>query len=115
MVNKWDIYYCSLDPVKGSEQKGFRPVLVVSNNAVNHSIPVSTVLPFSTVKEGTNIYPTEVFIPQEVSGLPKDSVVMVQQVRTLAHKRLEKLASNLESRDYQKQVLDALRDYFEYE
>ncbi len=114
MVNKWDIYYCSLDPVKGSEQKGFRPVLVVSNNAVNRSIPVSTVLPFSTVKEGANIYPTEVFIHQEASGLPKDAVVMVQQVRTLSHKRLVKLVSNLENREYQKKVLDALREYFEY-
>ncbi len=115
MVSKWDVYYCSLDPVKGSEQKGFRPVLVVSNNAVNHSIPVSTILPFSSVKEGTNIYPTEVYIPQEVSGLQKDSVVMIQQVRTLSHKRLVKMISRLENREYQKYILDALRDYFEYE
>lgn len=115
MVNKWDIYYCSLEPVKGSEQRGFRPVLVVSNNAVNRSVPVSTILPFSSIKEGTNIYPTEVFIPSEASGLQKDSVVMIQQVRTLSHKRLAKLISRLENREYQKNVLDALRDYFEYE
>ena len=115
MVSKWDIYYCSLDPVQGSEQRGSRPVLVISNNAVNHSIPVSTVIPFSSVKEGANIYPTEVFIPKEVSGLPKDSVVMIQQIRTLSHKRLVKLLTNLENREYQEQILDALKNYFEYE
>jgi len=114
MVNKWGIYYCSLDPAQGSEQRGYRPVLVVSNDAVNRSIPVSTILPFSSIKEGMKIYPTEVFIPAEVSGLEKDSVVMLQQVRTLSHKRLVKFISSLENLEYQKNVLDALRDYFEY-
>ncbi len=114
MVNKWDIYLCNLDPVKGSEQRGFRPVLVVSNNAVNHSIPVSTILPISSIKKGATIYPTEVFIPPEASGLQKDSVVMIQQIRTLSHKRLVKLISHLENREYQKNLLDALQDYFEY-
>jgi len=115
VVNKWDIYYCNLNPVKGSEQKGSRPVLVVSSNAVNHSIPVSTILPFSSVKEGATIYPTEVFIPPEASGLQKNSVVMIQQIRTLSHNRLGKRIAHLENREYQKNVLDALKDYFEYE
>lgn len=115
MVNKWDIYYCNLDPVKGSEQRGSRPVLVVSNNAVNHSIPVSTILPFSSVKEGATIYPTEVFIPPEASGLQKNSVVMIQQIRTLSNNRLGKRIAHLEKREYQNNVLDALKDYFEYE
>ncbi len=114
MVNKWDIYYCSLDPVKGSEQRGFRPVLVVSNDAVNHSIPVSTILPFSSVKEGENIYPTEILIPAEVSGLEKDSVAMIQQIRTLSHQRLVQLINRLENRNYRDKVLDALREYFEF-
>ena len=115
MVNKWDIYYCSLDPVQGSEQRGSRPVLVVSNNAVNHSIPVSTILPFSSIKEGATVYPTEVFIPSGVSGLQKNSVVMIQQIRTLSHKRLGKRIGHLENREYQNNVLDALKNYFEYE
>ncbi len=115
MVNKWDIYYCNLDPVKGSEQRGFRPVLVVSNNAVNHSIPVSTILPISSIKEGATIYPTEVFIPPEASGLQKNSVVMIQQIRTLSHNRLSQRISHLENWEYQKNILDALQDYFEYE
>ncbi len=60
------------------------------------------------------VYPTEVFIPAEVSGLEKVAVVMIQQVRTLSHKGLVKLISSLENRKYQKKVLGALRDYFEY-
>lgn len=115
MVNKWDIYYCNLDPAKGSEQRGSRPVLIVSNNAVNHSIPVSTILPFSSIKEGATIYPTEVFIPSETSGLQKNSVVMIQQIRTLSHKRLGQQIGHLENREYQNNVLDALKNYFENE
>ena len=115
MVNKWDIYYCNLDPAKGSEQRGSRPVLVVSNNAVNHSIPVSTILPFSSIKEGATVYPTEVFIPSGASGLQKNSVVMIQQIRILSHKCLGKRIGHLENREYQNKVLDALKNYFEYE
>jgi mRNA interferase MazF len=114
MVNKWDIYYCKLDPVEGSEQRGFRPVLVVSNNAVNHSIPVSTVVPFSSIKKGSNIYPTEVYLPSEVTGLQKDSVAMIQQIRTLFHNRLAQLVSNLENEEYRNNILEALRNYFEF-
>lgn len=51
-VNQWDIYYCDLDRTQGLEQRSSRPVLVLSNNAVNHAIPVSTVAPLSSIKEG---------------------------------------------------------------
>ena len=114
MVDKWDIRFCSLDPVIGSGQRGTRPVLVVSNDAVNHAIPVSTVLPLSSMKADDKVYPTEVLLPAGVTGLPKDSVAMVQQVRTVAHTRLDKLSGRLEDAAARAQVLEALRKYFEY-
>lgn len=114
MVNKWDIFFCSLDPVEGSEQRGSRPVLVISNDAVNHALPVSTVLPFSSISEGAKIYPTEVAIPSAVSGLNKDSVAMIQQIRTLSHERLTRKISHLGDEQYRKRLLEALKDYFEY-
>ena len=113
MVNQWDIYFCSLDPTQGSEQRGSRPVLVLSNDAVNHAIPVSTVAPFSSIKPGAKIYPTEVAIPASVTGLNKDSVVMLQQLRTLSHNRLTRKLSELVDEGYRQEIKEALRDYFE--
>jgi len=113
MVNKWDICFCKLDPTQGSEQRGVRPVLVVSNNAVNHNIPVSTVLPLSSVKPTDKIYPTEVMLEVDVTGLPKMSVAMVQQIRTVAHARLELPIGNLQDTEAREKVLEAIRAYFE--
>jgi len=113
MVNKWEIYYCCLDPVVGSEQKGTRPVLVISTNAVNHNLPVSTVLPLSSVKPGDKIYPTEVVLETGISGLPKRSVAMVQQIRTISHNRLANLVGMIVDAATQAKVLEACRNYFD--
>jgi len=113
MVNKWDICFCKLDPTKGSEQRGTRPVLVVSNNAVNHVLPVSTVLPLSAFKPDDKIYVTEVMLKADITGLPKDSVAMVQQIRTVAHSRLEAPYGHLRDIDARAKILDAIRMYFE--
>jgi mRNA interferase MazF len=113
MVNKWDIYFCSLDPTQGSEQRGTRPVLVVSNDAVNHALPVSTVLPLSSNKPGDKIYATEVLLPAIMTGLPKDSIAMVQQVRTVAHTRFGELSGRLEDEEFRESLLDTIRMYFE--
>jgi len=113
MVNKWDICFCKLDPTQGSEQRGTRPVIVVSNNAVNHNLPISTVLPLSSIKPSDKIYPTEVRLDVSVTGLPKDSVAMVQQIRTVAHSRLELPISNLKDIETREKILEAIRMYFE--
>ncbi|MCL2337563.1 MAG: type II toxin-antitoxin system PemK/MazF family toxin [Firmicutes bacterium] len=113
MVNKWEIYFCSLDPTVGSEQKGTRPVLIISTNAVNHHLPVSTVLPLSSVKPGDKIYPTEVLLDMDITGLPKLSVAMVQQIRTVSHTRLTKLADKITDKVVQEKILEACRNYFD--
>ena len=113
MVNKWEIYFCSLDPTQGSEQRGRRPVIIVSNDEVNHALPVSTVLPLSSLKDGDRIYPSEVFLPATETGLPRDSVAMVQQIRTVAHSRLNNLSGALVNAVYQEEIKTALRLYFE--
>jgi mRNA interferase MazF len=113
MVSKWDIYFCNLDPTQGSEQRGLRPVLVVSNNAVNHNLSVSTVLPLSSIKDGGKIYPTEILLETDITGLPKNSVAMVQQIRTVAHSRLNNLAGQLECAVAREKILEAIRLYFE--
>ena len=113
MVNKWEIYFCCLDPTVGSEQKGTRPVLVISTDAVNHNLPVSTVLPLSSIKPGDKIYPTEIMLDTGITGLPKPSVAMVQQIRTVSHNRLIKLAGKIKDAQTQKNILEACRRYFD--
>jgi mRNA interferase MazF len=113
MVNRWDIYFCSLDPTQGSEQRGTRPVLIVSNDAVNHALPVCTVLPLSSIKPGSRVYPSEVLLPALLTGLPKDSVAMVQQVRTVAHTRLTKLSGQLADEALREEIREAIRVYFD--
>ncbi|HOI25353.1 MAG TPA: type II toxin-antitoxin system PemK/MazF family toxin [Caldisericia bacterium] len=113
MVKQWDIYWCQLDPGLGCEKKGLRPVLVVSRNAVNSSLSIVTILPFSSVKNQDKIYPTEVFLPANVTGLEKDSVVMIHQIRTLSQSRLLRKSGSLEDSDYRESILASLREYFE--
>jgi len=113
MVNKWEIYFCNLDPTVGSEQRGTRPVLIISTNAVNHNLPVSTVLPLSSVKQDDRIYPTEVMLDMSITGLPKLSVAMVQQIRTVSHNRLSDLAGSITDLATQEKILAACRDYFD--
>jgi mRNA interferase MazF len=113
MVNKWEIYFCGLDPTVGSEQRGLRPVLILSNNAVNHHLGVCTVLPLSSVKPGDKIYPTEVLLEPAATDLPKLSVAMLQQIRTVSQSRLTRLAGTVIDADARNRVLAACRAYFE--
>ena len=113
MVNKWEIYFCNLNPVLGSEQKGTRPVVIISTNAVNHNLPVSTILPLSSIKPDDKIYPTEVILTPEVSGLPKLSIVMIQQIRTISHNRLINLVGKITDLETQELILEACRNYFD--
>ena len=114
MVKKWDIYYLDLNPVKGSEQQGTRPVLVISNDAVNVNLPVFTVIPFSSVKAGSKIYPTEIYLSINETGLSKDSVLMLQQIRTVAQSRITgKQVSEINDEKVKEKINKALISYFE--
>jgi len=113
MVNKWEIYFCNLDPTVGSEQKGTRPMLIISTDLVNHTLPVSAVLPLSSSKDGDKIYPTELLLAPTITNLPKLSVAMVQQIRTLSHNRLTALVGKITDSETKERILDACRSYFD--
>lgn len=115
MVSKWEIYFCNLDSTLGSEQKGTRLVLVISNDAVNHHLSVATILPLSGAKANDRIYPTEILLPVEATNLPSLSIAMVQQVRTVSQDRLTNRVGCMADRKIQIMILAAIRDYFEYE
>lgn len=82
-LKRGQIYYADLSPVIGSEQGGMRPVLIVSNDIGNKYSPVVICAPITSKMDKTQM-PTHV----NISGLMKDSQVMLEQVRTIDKRRL---------------------------
>lgn len=87
MVKRGDIYYADLSPVVGSEQGGVRPVLIVQNDIGNRYSP--TVIAVAVTSRMTKSkLPTHVEISSGIGGLERDSVVLLEQIRTLDKRRL---------------------------
>ena len=113
MVKKWSLYWVSLDPFIGSEQAGNRPALVISNDIVNEILPVVTILPVSLIKGKGRIYPTEIFLPTEKTGLTKNSIAMVHQIRTVSKERLGLKCGSINDNMIRSSINDVVREYFE--
>ena len=88
MIKRGEIYFADLSPVIGSEQGGVRPVLVVQNNVGNKYSPTIIAAAITSQLEKAKL-PTHIQLPAEKFGLPKDSVVLLEQIRTLDKKRLK--------------------------
>ena len=88
IIRKWSIWKADLDPVIGSEQGKTRPVLIISETEINKILRVVNVLPITSRKRGRRIYPNEAFLKAGQFGLPKDSLILCYQIRTLDKKRL---------------------------
>lgn len=99
----------NLNPVKGSEQAGYRPALVVSDEVFNQTLPVVTVIPITSYKKGRIIYPAEVLLLSKNSGLPKDSIAMAHQIRTISKKRLNVSYGEILDNDKKNEIRNALR------
>ena len=113
MVTKWSLYWADLNPIRGSEQSGIRPVLVISNDIVNEVLPVVTVLPVSSIKDHARIYSTEVLLTKEVSSLPKSSVVMIHQIRTIAKERIGSPCGGVYQENIRQVINEAIKLYFD--
>lgn len=87
-IKRGDIFYADLSPVIGSEQGGVRPVLIVQNNVGNKYSP-TVIAAAITSQETKASLPTHINLASGGCGLAKDSVVMLEQVRTLDKKRLK--------------------------
>ncbi len=105
---RWKVYLANLDPVVGSEQGKTRPVLIVSEEEINRILSVVNVLPLTSIKPGRKIYPNEVFLPADLSGLPKDSIVLCFQVRTLDKKRFIKQIGEITDEELKEEIKDSL-------
>ncbi len=86
-VKRGDIYYADLSPVVGSEQGGTRPVLIVQNDTGNRHSP-TVIAAAITSQLGKARLPTHIRVPGREAGLAKDSVILLEQIRTLDKRRL---------------------------
>jgi len=93
-IKRGDLFWVDLDPAKGSEQAGRRPVVVIQNDIGNEFAPTVIVAPLAT-KSFSKKYPTNVRLPKSISGLKEDSTVFLSQIRTLDKKRLERRIGHL--------------------
>ena len=84
-IKRGDIYYADLSPVIGSEQGGIRPVVIVQNDVGNKYSP-TVIAAAITSKINKAKLPTHIEIDAETFGLPKDSVILAEQVRTIDKK-----------------------------
>lgn len=92
-IHRGDIYYADLSPVVGSEQGGVRPVLIVQNDVGNRFSPTVIAAAITSRQSKANM-PTHIPIDANSSGLSKDSVVLLEQMRTIDKQRLkEKMGS----------------------
>ncbi len=85
-MKRGEIWFADLSPTKGSEIAKRRPVLIVSNDINNRASSTVTVLPVTS--NVARVYPFEVFLAAAESGLPKDSKIQAQQIRTIAKERI---------------------------
>ena len=100
-IKRGEIYYADLSPVIGSEQGGVRPVLIVQNDVGNKFSPTVIAAAITSQRFKTNL-PTHIKVNADGCGLAKDSIVLLEQVRTLDKKRLKEKMGNLDPSDMYK-------------
>lgn len=105
-IKRGDIFYADLSPVVGSEQGGVRPVLIVQNDVGNKYSPTVIAAAITSQQFKTRM-PTHISVEADVCGLSKDSVVLLEQIRTLDKKRLREKMGNLPETDMNR-IDDAL-------
>ncbi|MBW4522199.1 MAG: type II toxin-antitoxin system PemK/MazF family toxin [Scytolyngbya sp. HA4215-MV1] len=106
-MKRGEIYYADLNPTVGSETAKRRPVLLVSNDANNRAASTVTVLPITS--NVSRIYPFEVLIQPQDSGLPKPSKIQAQQIRTISTQRLDTTVAGRLSKEIMALVDAALK------
>ncbi len=100
-VKRGEIYYADLSPVVGSEQGGVRPVLIVQNDVGNKHSP-TVIAAAITSQRDKNHLPTHIEVQADKCGLAKDSIVLLEQIRTIDKKRLRDKMGELDLRSMNK-------------
>lgn len=105
-IKRGDVFFADLTPVIGSEQDGIRPVLIVQNNIGNKYSPTVIVVAITTRKK--HDIPTHIPIEGKRFGLPKNSVILVEQIRTIDKSRLREKIGTLDFETMEK-VKEAIK------
>jgi mRNA interferase MazF len=95
-IKRGDIFYADLSPVVGSEQGGLRPVLIIQNDVGNKYSPTVIAAAITSRMDKTKL-PTHIDINADKVGLAKDSVILLEQIRTLDKRRLKEKMGHLDS------------------
>ena len=105
-VRRGDIYYADLSPVIGSEQGGVRPVWIIQNDVGNKYSP-TVIAAAITSRTGKSKLPTHIEVYADRYGLAKDSVILLEQIRTIDKRRLKEKMGHLDE-DVMSEVNDAI-------
>ena len=108
-VKRGEIYFVDLNPVKGKEQTGIRPVLVLSIDAINKLPLVVTVVVGTKGENISHDYPTNVRVPPTESGLPMETVFLCFQIRSIDPVRFPKQSSGKVSDEIMRKIENAAR------
>lgn len=110
-VKRGELYYADLSPVVGSEQGGIRPVVIIQNDIGNKYSPTVIIAAITSQLNKAKL-PTHIEIGSQEFGLPKHSVVLLEQVRTIDKKRLRDKIGHFDQ-DTMRKINDAIRISFE--
>ena len=95
IIKRGDMYYADLSPVVGSEQGGIRPVLIIQNDVGNKYSPTVIIAAITSRINKTKL-PTHMELDAKNFGLPKDSVILLEQIRTIDKTRLKEKIGHLD-------------------
>ncbi len=110
-MKQCEIWYTDLNPIKGSEQKGFRPVVIISGNLLNKYLQIVIACPLTTKIKG---YKGNIILePNNQNGLLKKSEVMVFHIRSISKERLVKKIGSITSKQLS-EIKQGLRDILRY-
>lgn len=110
---QWAVFEADLDPAAGAEQKGMRPVLIVSNEEFNQAMPNVTVLPLTSTQR--RLYPSEILLSERKAGQPLESIVMAHQIRTISKQRLGRLLGYLDDTEFRHEIHRAIKEHLDME
>ena len=97
-IRRGDIYYADLSPVVGSEQGGIRPVVILQNNVGNRHSP-TVIAAAITSRKGKHKLPTHVNLDAPVPGLYRDSIILLEQLRTIDKSRIDNYLGKVTPRE----------------
>lgn len=107
VIKRGDIYYADLSPVVGSEQGGIRPVLIIQNDIGNRHSP-TVICAAITSRMNKSKLPTHIEVDARRYHIVKNSVILLEQIRTIDKQRLKELVCHVD-RELMRRVDEALR------